>query len=570
MPLTIGIDVGGTNTDAVLVSSEGVLKKAKIPTDTDNLLNSILKSLDKVYDCSSSEELQRICLSTTLTTNSIVQNKYNKVGILAMPGPGLPAKYLPFNSNLQILTGYVDHRGEIVQDISIHALKKSVEKFLENDIKNIAVVGKFSNRNPALEKKAAEIINESYTEIEHISMGHRVTSRLNFPRRLATTYLNAAVFSKHKFFVKEVKEALRQKNITAPVFLLKADGGTIGLDDSLEMCVHTIMSGPAASIMGNITLTGEHLSAALIDIGGTTTDIAIMLNGSPVFEPAGAEIADSLTSIRALFSRSIGVGGDSTVETENNKLIIGPHRNGPAVVFGGSTLTPTDAAAYLGYIESCDIKAAEIALKTTAKSLNLSVEKTAHLILDKCAELIADKIKNICHKISSRPVYTVKEVLEPLIVSVDEVIGMGGPAAVLTPIIAKKLNIDYSIAPVSQVANAVGAAAARPTTSATVHCDTALGYYNVAELGLRKKIKNKDWDIDKTINTAKKSVELRAKKRSGYENIDFSKEVEITSQEEFNIVRDFQLVGKIMEVKAQIKPGPVFSLTHWKEGKNND
>ncbi len=570
MSLTIGIDVGGTNTDAVLVSSDGVLKKTKIPTNTDNLLESIIKSLDKVYDYNSQKNLQRICLSTTLTTNSIVQNKYNKVGIIAMPGPGLPAEYLPFNSNLKILSGYVDHRGEIIQEISKTDVKNAVDNFLEKDIKNIAVVGKFSNRNPDLEKKVTKIIKDNYPEIDHISMGHRVTSRLNFPRRLATTYLNTAVFSKHRIFVNSVKEALHQKNINAPVFLLKADGGTIGLDDSREICVHTIMSGPAASIMGDITLTGEHSSAALIDIGGTTTDIALMLNGSPVFEPAGAEIADSLTSIRALFSRSIGIGGDSAVRVENNILKIGPYRNGPAVVFGGNTPTPTDAAAYLGYMPISKKKTAENALIPIAESLNISVEKAASLILEKCAEIILDKINSICHKISNRPVYTVKEVLDPLIVKVNKIIGIGGPSPVLTPIIAKKMNIDYLLAPVNQVANAVGAAAARPTTSATVHCDTALGYYNVAELGARKTIKNKNWDIDKAIKVAKKSVELRAKKRSGYQNINFSSEVEVTSQEEFNIVRNFQTVGKIMEVKAQIKPGPVFSLTHWKEGENND
>lgn len=570
MPLTIGIDVGGTNTDAVLVSARGVHKKAKIPTIKDNLLQSVLEALEAVYDPHSEKNLERICISTTLTTNSIVEENYDKVGLLCLPGPGLHPKYLPFHESMEILPGYVDHRGRIVKDLNPNTVRQAVEKFLKKDIKRFAVVGKFSNRNPELEMKIHDLIIGEYSDVKHISLGHRVTSRIGFPRRIATAYLNAAVYRKHKEFADAVENALGSKGITAPVFILKGDGGTINLEASRRLCVHTILSGPAASIMGEITLTGEHPAAALIDIGGTTTDIAIMLNGSPVFERSGAEISGYKTSVRALFSRSIGIGGDSAVKVENGVLQIGPHREGPAVIFGGNTPTPTDAAAALGKVPCADPKIAKEALKPLADSLNVTIKKTAELIIEETAQSIADAIKKIVVSLSNRPVYTVKEVLEPLVIELQKLIGMGGPSPVLAPLVAEKLGIDCEIAPVHQVANAVGAAAARPTTVATVHCDTSTGYYSISELGIKKEIGKKNWNIDKITAIAKKAVEKRAKSRTGYQDIDFSREVEITTHEEFNVVRGFQTVGKIMEVKAQIKPGAVFSLTHWKEGEEND
>lgn len=571
MPLTIGIDVGGTNTDVVLVSSRGIHKNAKIPTTKDNLLLSVLEALDAVYDPLAQKNLQRICISTTLTTNSIVEEDYDQVGLLCIPGPGLHPKYLPFNENMEILPGYVDHRGRIVQGINPATISNAVEKFLKKNIKRFAVVGKFANRNPELEMKINELIVSRYSEVKHISLGHRVTSRISFPRRIATAYLNAAVYRKHKKFTDAVEKALKSKGVTAPVFILKGDGGTINLEASRQLSVHTILSGPAASIMGDITLTGEHPSAALIDIGGTSTDIAIMLNGSPVFERNGAEISGYKTSVRALYSRSIGIGGDSVLKVENGVLKIGPHRKGPAVIFGGETPTPTDAAAALGRVPCGDPQVAREALQPLAKSLNLDVQKTAELILEEASNNIASAIKRIVADLSNQPVYTVKEVLEPLVIELQKLIAIGGPSPVLAPLVAEKLGVECQVAPVHQVANAVGAAAARPTTVATVHCDTSTGYYSISELGIREEIGKQYWSIDKITTMAKEAVEKRARARTGYEDIDFSREVEITTHEEFNVVRGFHTVGKIMEVKAQIKPGSVFSFTPQKEGaKKNE
>lgn len=566
MTLTIGIDVGGTHTDAVLISKDKVHKKVKISTDHDDLLSSTLEALKKIYDPNLCQDLKRICISTTLSTNSIVENKYDKVGLILIPGPGVAPKDLPFADQAKVIDGYVDHRGKVVKEINRDDVLKVLNDAMAEGAEYVSIVGKFSNRNPKLELDIKNIISEEYPQVKYISLGHQVAGRLNFPRRISTSYFNAAIYRTHHEFVETIKSSLKELNIDAPTFVLKGDGGTVSLEDSKEHCVHTILSGPAASIMGKIALTGEHKSAFFLDLGGTTTDIGVMLNGSPVFKPRGADIGGHKTSVRALYSESLGVGGDSVVKIEDKSLKIGPERKGPAIAYGGDTITPTDAAIYLNSdlwkneVSKDEVKDyIEESMEELASQMELTSEEMSKRIIEETARIIGDKILEMAEKISNRPVYTVKEVLAPLKLNVDNLIGIGGPAHFLLPYVAKYLNASYQLTSHYDVANAIGAGVARPTTVATVHCDTANNYYVIPELGVKEKIDGIS-KIDDVIEIAKNAIKDRAKRRKGYDDIDFSKEIEITYQEEFNMVRNFNTIGKVYEVGAQIKPGPVFSL----------
>ncbi len=567
MTLTLGIDVGGTHTDSVLISKDKVHKKAKIPTNHDDLLDSTIQAIEKIYDPQLCKDIQRICISTTLSTNAIVENKYDRVGLLIIPGPGLSPSDLPFSENSKVLGGYVDHRGKIIENVNEAEIRSSVRELIDDGIEYLAAAGKFSNRNPELEKKIEKIVLEEFPEIKYISLGHRVAGRLNFPRRISTCFFNAAIYRIHTQFVKSIKNSLTNLNIDAPTFILKGDGGTFGLEDSKEHCVHTILSGPAASILGKMALTGEHELAFLLDIGGTTTDIGLMLNGSPVFKPKGTEIGGYKTSVRGLYSNPLGIGGDSAVIVNGDKLKIGPERKGPPVAYGGDLLTPTDAAIFLDNeefkkFEEKDKNNIQREISRVAGELNLSPTEAAEKIMEQTSKKVGDKMLEISKTLSNQPVYTVKEALEPFKLDVNKVVGIGGPAHLLLPYIANYLGSEYILSPHYDVANAIGAGVARPTTVVTLHCDTASKYYVIPELGIKKELKDLEegLNMEKMIEIARDAIKERARQRKGYDEIDVEKDTEITYTEEFNVVRDFTTVGKIYELGAQIKPGPVFSL----------
>ena len=157
---------------------------------------------------------------------------------------------------------------------------------MESIKEKVAIVGKFSQRNNAHELGVEKIFGEVCPGLD-MAVGHRVSGRLNFPRRAATTILTLATKDRFRDFAGEMEQSLRQRNIKAPIFLLKADGGTLLLERSIETPVETIFSGPAASTMGVVALAPKGHTAVVVDIGGTTTDLALILNGRPLLSKPG-------------------------------------------------------------------------------------------------------------------------------------------------------------------------------------------------------------------------------------------------------------------------------------------
>ncbi|MCK4534620.1 MAG: hydantoinase/oxoprolinase family protein, partial [Syntrophobacterales bacterium] len=343
--MIIGIDVGGTHTDAVLLDNFEIKKTAKVITDRENLIKSLMKVTEEIFSGEDPGELEKVVLSTTISTNAIVQGKTDRVGMILAAGPGLSTEMLRINEDTHFISGYVNHRGIRVAGIDRGEVSGIGDIFKKEGIDHVGIVGKFSTRNPRLEIETGDIIDGRF---RHMSFGHRMSGNLNFPRRISTTYLNAAIWDTYNAFVKNVMEYVGRTNTTAPIYILKADGGTSGISQSAEYPVGSILSGPAASVMGILSLTNGSRDAVALDIGGTTTDIAIFAGGTPLLEPLGVTIDGHKTLIRGLLTRSIGVGGDSRVRYEDGRLVIGPERDGPAAAFGGPSPTPTDAMIALG------------------------------------------------------------------------------------------------------------------------------------------------------------------------------------------------------------------------------
>lgn len=575
--MIIGIDVGGTHTDGVLVRKQDALykieKTAKVETKHNNLKFSILAVLDKLISDIDNKEIERLVLSTTLVTNVIYEEKYEPVGLILIPGPGLNYQHLKYGEENIILKGYIDHRGQEVKTISDQEIKEGLKQLQAKAIKNVAIVGKFSVRNPDQEEKVKRIIADGNYSFENITLGHQLSGNLNYHRRIITAYYNSAVSSIQHNFVNSIENSLQERKLEAEIYLLKSDGGTIDLANSVELPIETVNSGPAASIMGTMVLNQSSETGIALDIGGTTTDFGLFIAGETVFKPKGIEIDKHPTLIRGLYSHSIALGGDSAVQVENGKIKVGPGRRGPAAALGGPVATPTDALLVLDQLKEDQAEQLDFDLKKAKKGLGylqknislnfysdylkeneseLSLKAIAKIIIDQMAVKIEETINYILKRINNQPVYTINELLKSQTIEPKYIIGIGGPAASLTELLANKLNLKTKVPQYAKVANALGAAFAHPTIETTVRADTARGWLDIVEAGVHRQLKKKNFGLKDAENMAAEWT-LKRFKQQEYQ-------VEITSRENFNVIRNRRTKGQIIEVKAQIKPGLIADL----------
>ena len=391
--MLIGIDVGGTTTDAVVVDGNMVVKTAYVPTDHDNLLKCLLLALDELVQDIDTGKIERVVLSTTLITNMIAEGKTDPVALVLIPGPGTNPRDYTLGESI-ILDGAIDFRGKEIDRLKESQIKEAAFKIKAQGLSRVAVVGKFCQRNHSHELKVVDILAFALPGVK-IEMGHKVSGQLNFPRRAATTMLTAATKDRYEQFALDMAAALRERKISAPVYILKADGGTLPLDKSVQMPVETIFSGPAASIMGVLALTEPGQSCVVVDIGGTTTDLALILSGKPLLSAKGARVGSLLTHVRAFAVKSVAIGGDSTVAVSGGCLSVGPKRNGPPLCMGGTLPTPTDALRVLGLTKIGDAAKAEKAMQIVAEGLGCTAKEAAQKVVDAVVDKIVFEVNEM-------------------------------------------------------------------------------------------------------------------------------------------------------------------------------
>ena len=546
--MIIGLDVGGTHTDIVLVGREGLMREVKVPTKPSELFDTVLTGLEKIVEGVNPVEITRIVLSTTLSTNAIVQRKNDSVGMIVSSGPGIDPEFFRTNPLYFPVSGSIDHRGREVEPIDLSEIETVAETLLKENIRYVGVVGKFSVRNPSHELKIFDMLKGKF---ERVFVSHRISGNLNFPRRISNTYLNAAVFPIHKEFFNAVKQSLKEKGLTVPIFVLKADGGTMNFESSIDYPDQTILSGPAASVMGSIISAPEREDALVLDIGGTTTDMAILIDCVPLLDPVGTTIGDYKTLVRSLQTKSIGIGGDSVVTVVDNEIKIGPERKGPAMAYGGPVPTPTDALFAMKILDDGDVGKAVVGINSIAGQLNISMGEAAERIFDQACREILNQANEMIGQINSKPVYTVHEIKEGYKVNPKKILVLGGPA----PYFAKRLDAlsDFTstVVPRWKVANAIGAALARTTCEVTLFADTESGFAVSPEENYHESV-GKSFTKEDAKN---KAFELLKSKALQIGAADGEIEMEIIEDLEFNMVRGFYTSGKNIRVKAQVKPG---------------
>lgn len=541
--MRLGLDVGGTHLDGVILDQGKIVGQSKIPVGQGPLTAVVDQALDQVFQEVDPKDLTLVHLSTTVATNAIVEGKTRPVGLIVQRGPGLWEDFSDLTPYIYDVDGFVDHRGIRKADADDRQIDLALKAFRDKGIDALAVVSKFSPRNGEEEDRIRDRARGAFG---HISLGHEMSGRLNFPRRVRTTVFNGGVAEVFEGFADSVTKGLAQRGVTAPVHILKADGGTMPIDLARARPVETILSGPAASFMGMMALLENSEDAVLIDIGGTTSDIFFIVDQLPLFEPMGAEIHGQKTLVRALFSESLGLGGDSALTLAEEGLMIGPDRQGPPVCLGGPCPTPTDAMVTLGKTSLGDPSLAESAMADLGQGLGLGPKEAAEYVLKTFADLLKGEVEAILRRINGKPLYTVREVLENRLFVPQEIRLIGGPSQVFAPYLEEAFGLPVRLPQAYHLANAIGAALAIPSFEANLIADTARGKLSVPELGIYEAI-GPDYSLERAKETLMTAFAARGQ------------EAEIIEEEAFRMVSGWKSHQNI-RVKAQIAPGLAMTL----------
>ena len=441
--MRIGIDVGGTNTDAVIMDGRSIVAYAKRPTTSD-VSGGIIAALEAVLTETkvSPSEIMGVMIGTTHFTNAVIERKrILPVGIIRL---ALPAtKCLPpmsdwpkdlrsvLGNHSYMVKGGYNFDGRKIAPIDENAVSRAAKEIRKKRIRTAAITSVFSPVNPDMEERAAEILLQEVPDIA-VTLSHQI-GRIGFLERENATIMNACLADLAKSVVGSFRMALSQLKIESLFYVSQNDGTLMTSEYVEKFPVLTFASGPTNSMRGAVFLAGLE-DAMVVDIGGTTSDIGMLIKGFPRESSVAVEIGGVRTNFRMPDVLAIGLGGGSLIRDEGNR--VGPDSVGfrlteEALVFGGQTLTATDIAVAAGLAEIGETK------------------KVSHLkpkIVDNAIDRMHDMIDSAVDRIRTSA--------EPL-----PIILVGGGSILISRKIPSASYItkpDYA-----PVANAIGAAIAQ-------------------------------------------------------------------------------------------------------------
>ena len=325
MKIGIGIDTGGTYTDAVAYDfdTKHVLSSGKSLTTKSDLSLGIGAAIDSL-DAHLVKQARIVSLSTTLATNACVENKGGRaklifIGVDRNVVAKVGHKYgLDEPESLYFLDCEVLSDGEIVSEPDWEQFRRDTAGFA--GVQAVGIVELYAPRTGAvLEQKAKQILCEKMDV--PVICGHELFCELNSVQRGASALLNARLIAVVQEFIAAIKTALERRSISAPIVIVRSDGTLMNEEFTRLHPVETLLCGPAASVMGAAALTGEK-DSIIVDMGGTTTDIAIVEGGDPVRAKDGISVGSWRTYVKGLYIDTFGLGGDSAVRFKNGKLFL--------------------------------------------------------------------------------------------------------------------------------------------------------------------------------------------------------------------------------------------------------
>lgn len=340
MTLYLGVDTGGTYTDAVLIKNEeAVIASAKSLTTRADLALGIGRAVEAVLDQAAvpPDDISLVSLSTTLATNALVEGQGQRVCLVFIgfserdiARQGLD-QALADDPVISVAGGH-SHAGAPVAPLDADALRARIAD-LDGGVSGFAVASQFATRNPEHEIEARDIIRSATGK--PVTCSHELSAKLGGPKRAMTAVLNARLIGMIARLIEAMQGKVQSLGIDAPMMVVRGDGALISADLARERPIETILSGPAASVVGARWLSdADH--ALVSDIGGTTTDVAVLRDGKPSIDPAGAKVGGFRTMVEAVAMRTTGLGGDSELHLARDGLAgglsLGPRRLMPVAL----------------------------------------------------------------------------------------------------------------------------------------------------------------------------------------------------------------------------------------------
>ncbi|TQD29215.1 hydantoinase/oxoprolinase family protein [Methanolobus vulcani] len=333
MHFGLGIDAGGTYTDAVLIrGSDGAIVDSKKAFTTYPDLQTGIKNVLDSLDQELLKSVNLVSVSTTLSTNSLLEGTGTSVALIII---GEKPAQTEFPAEFVIcVKGGHDTRGDEACELDVAAVESFVQS-TKTKVSAYAVSGYFGARNPEHEIQVKELITKM-TGMP-VVCGHELSQELGAYERAVTAILNAQLMPITYQFVNSVVKDVRGRGIDARLLMLKCDGSVYNIEDALEKPIETIFSGPAASLLGASYLSKME-TCAVIDIGGTSTDVSMLRDGVPEISSSGAVVGGWKTRVRAMKMETSATGGDSHIWVQDTKVNVGPKRVLPLCV--ASTMYP--------------------------------------------------------------------------------------------------------------------------------------------------------------------------------------------------------------------------------------
>jgi N-methylhydantoinase A/oxoprolinase/acetone carboxylase beta subunit len=321
----IGIDTGGTYTDAVLfdLREHQVISASKRPTVHHCLERSIVQALDDIFPVDNAQSVRKISFSTTLATNAIAEGRISKVGLIVI------GQVKPFDAPV-VLVRYVegghDHLGQEVLPLNVEQIVDAVHSF-KGHVDAYAVAASLSIENQTHEQVAAKAIE--LIDRKPVVCSSDVSSKAGISERAVTAVLHASLMPVIQGFVTQVNQLKNDRFVTADMRIIKGDATGDDLTQAVARAASTVASGPAATAYFGARSAAAKL-AMVVDVGGTTTDITFIKNGKPVISNEGSLIDRWQTHIDAVDMHTVGIGGDSLVRlNRSGQLAVGPLRVQP-------------------------------------------------------------------------------------------------------------------------------------------------------------------------------------------------------------------------------------------------
>ncbi len=401
MKYRLGIDVGGTNTDAVILDEKNkVVAKCKETTTTD-VSSGINKAVDRVLQDSAvnQSDIMDAMLGTTHATNAIVERKgLSKVGVIRLSGPSgyaippfiewpediLEALHYSFG----IVKGGYEYNGALISGTDTGEIKKALEEIRQKGAEALAVSCVFSPVNSEQELLVQELARELFGHDFPVTLSHEIGS-IGLVERENAAILNAAIRNLAETAYGSFQHVLKEHGIGADLFITQNDGTLMSIEYAKKYPVLTIASGPTNSLRGAAFLSGIK-DAIVVDVGGTTTDVGVLINGFPRESSSAVELGGVRTNFRMPDLLAIGLGGGSLVDFKAGVTTIGPRSVGyrihtEALVFGGNTCTATDVAVAGGLAKLGD--------PSKAGSLKKEHIDSALKVMKTMVEEVIDKMK---------------------------------------------------------------------------------------------------------------------------------------------------------------------------------